>query len=187
VILMMRNYVHVDSRGWFTESYSSARWRAAGVSLDFVQDNHSLSIQRGTLRGLHFQSPPFAQAKIVRCLRGRLFDVIVDLRRGSPTYGQSECFELDASDHELVLIPEGFAHGFMTLEDNSEIFYKVTQPYAPRCDHGVKWSDPDIAISWPMTVDKSLISTKDLNLPLLKDLDSPFSYDGSRFEIRRLA
>jgi dTDP-4-dehydrorhamnose 3,5-epimerase len=182
----MQNRVHVDSRGWLTESYNSARWQAAGISLDFVQDNHSLSIRRGTLRGLHFQSPPNAQVKIVRCLRGRLFDVIVDLRRGSPTYGQSECFELDASDHELVLIPEGFAHGFMTLEDNTEIFYKVTRPYAPKCDHGVKWSDPDIAISWPMTVDTNLISTKDLNLPFLEDLDSPFSYDGLRFEIRRL-
>jgi dTDP-4-dehydrorhamnose 3,5-epimerase len=186
MILIMRNRLHVDSRGWFTESYSSARWQAAGVSLDFVQDNHSLSIRCGTLRGLHFQSPPFAQAKIIRCLRGRLFDVIVDLRRGSPTYGQTECFELDASDHELVLIPEGFAHGFMTLEDNTELFYKVTRPYAPSCDHGVSWSDPDIAICWPMTVDKGLISSKDRNLPLLRDLDSPFSYDGSPFEVRRL-
>ncbi len=184
MITLIKNRVHGDARGWFTESYSAARLKALGLALDFVQDNHSFSARKGTLRGLHFQSPPFAQDKLVRCLRGRLLDVVVDLRRGSPSYGHWLSVELDARNHQLLLVPKGFGHGFMTLEDDTEIFYKVTAPYAPAHDHGVRFDDPQIGITWPLPPDPASISPKDASLPLLKDLQSPFEYDGTAFELR---
>lgn len=166
-----------DARGWFTESYSRRRLAEAGIDLEFVQDNHSFSIAAGTIRGLHFQSPPYAQAKLVRCLAGAIWDVAVDLRAGSPTYGCWVGTELTAVGGEQLYIPDGFAHGFVTLTDNVEVAYKASGYYAPECDGGVAWDDPDIAIDWPLDGVQPILSDKDRALPRLKDFVSPFTYD----------
>jgi dTDP-4-dehydrorhamnose 3,5-epimerase len=143
-----------------------------------VQDNHSYSGPVGTLRGLHFQRPPHAQAKLVRCVRGIVYDVVVDLRRGSPTYSQWEAVKLSASGGEQLYLPVGFAHGFVTLTPDAEIMYKVSDFYAPECDGGIRWDDPMIAVNWPVPPSGPLLSDKDAKLPYLKDFDSPFNYDG---------
>ena len=186
MIRVMRNRRLGDHRGWFTESFSQRRFEEAGISTCFVQDNHSLSHGVGTLRGLHFQTPPFAQDKLVRCPRGRILDVFVDVRRGSPTYGKWASIELSSERDEQVLIPQGYAHGFLTLEPESEIYYKVSDFYAPHNDGGLRWNDPDIGIAWPAQVDPGLLSEKDTKLPLLRDFDTPFSYDGNPLELRVL-
>ena len=150
LILTLRRFG--DARGFFSESWNAKRMAEHGLHFDFVQDNHSLSGTTGTVRGLHFQSPPHAQAKLVRCGRGRIFDVAVDIRRGSPTYGQWTGAELSFDNGRQLLIPEGFLHGFMTLEPDCEIVYKCSDFYAPECDGAVRWDDPDIGIEWPDTV-----------------------------------
>ncbi len=183
MISVIRNRRVGDHRGWFAETFSQRRLEAAGISAHFVQDNHSLSRIVGTLRGLHFQTPPFAQDKLVRCLRGRILDVFVDVRRGSPSYGKWGSIELSSERDEQVLIPRGYAHGFLTLEPDSEIVYKVSDFYAPHNDGGLRWNDPDIGIAWPSQVDPGLMSEKDTKLPLLRDFDSPFPYDGNPLEI----
>ena len=170
---------HGDARGWFTESYNRARLAERGILEDFVQDNHSFSAQRGTLRGLHFQLPPHAQAKIVRCLAGAIWDVAVDLRAGSPTYGQWLAAELTAAGGEQLYIPAGFAHGFLTLTDNAEVAYKASDYYAPDCEAGIAWDDPDLAIDWPLAGLAPVLSGKDTGLPRLCDFASPFAYDGA--------
>ncbi len=175
-----------DTRGWFTESYSERRFAEHGITTRFVQDNHSLSRAKGTLRGLHFQSPPFAQAKLVRCLQGRILDVFVDLRRGSPTFGQYGSVELSGEGDEQVLIPEGYAHGFITLEADTQIMYKVSNFYAPQHDHGIRWDDPQIGITWPMAVESANLSDKDRNLPRLSEIESPFVYDGNPLSIQHV-
>lgn len=167
-----------DHRGWFTESWNQERFRAAGIALDFVQDNHSMSSQVGTLRGLHFQTPPFAQDKLVRCLKGRIFDVAVDIRKGSPTYGQWVGRVLSAENGEQLLVPVGFAHGFMTLEPETEVAYKTSNYYARDCDAGLMWNDPEIGIAWPAEAGTPVLSEKDEKQPRLRDFDSPFAYDG---------
>lgn len=169
---------HADTRGWFSETWNQKHFEAAGVSAQFCQDNHSLSKSVGTLRGLHFQSPPFAQAKLVRCLRGRVFDVAVDLRRQSPTYKKWIGVELTAERGNQLFIPAGYAHGFLTLEPNSEIAYKVDQYYNPGADGGIAWNDPDIAISWPDLGGEPLLSDKDAALPALAQFAVDFPYDG---------
>lgn len=166
-----------DERGWFSETWNRAKFAAAGISLEFCQDNQSLSRPVGTLRGLHFQTPPFAQAKLVRCLRGRIFDVAVDIRRASPTFGKWAGLELSAENGKQLLIPAGYAHGFMTLEPDCEIAYKVDAPYSAECDGGIAWDDPQIAIDWPLP-GKPVLSDKDKALPLLADLAADFPYDG---------
>lgn len=173
-----------DSRGWFTETYSEQRFLQLGVRHRFVQDNHSLSVPVGTLRGLHFQTPPFAQAKLVRCIRGRIFDVAVDIRKGSPTYGRWTGAELSAENGDQLLIPVGFAHGFVTLEPSTEVTYKVSDVYAPANDAGLRWDDPQIAIDWhlPEGLEPTL-SDKDRIQPLLADFDSPFACDGSPLKL----
>lgn len=169
-----------DARGWFTEVYSERAFAAIGVDCRFVQDNHSLSVPRYTLRGLHFQTPPHGQAKLVRCVRGRIYDVAVDVRRGSPTYGRWVAAELSADNGHQLFVPVGYAHGFLTLEENCEVSYKVSDVYAPDCDGGVRWDDPTIAIDWPMPAGSAPeLSGKDAVLPLLADFDSPFPYDGA--------
>lgn len=169
-----------DARGWFSEVYNARAFAARGVDADFVQDNQSFSSQQGTIRGLHFQAPPHAQAKLVRCLRGAIFDVAVDVRKGSPTFGQWVGAELSAQNGKQLFIPIGFAHGFMTLEPDTEVFYKVTDFYAPAADGGLRWNDPSIGVEWPDAPDKSpLLSEKDERLPLLAEFKSPFPYDGS--------
>ncbi|ABD89731.1 dTDP-4-dehydrorhamnose 3,5-epimerase [Rhodopseudomonas palustris] len=162
-----------DDRGWFMETYSHPALQALGIELDFVQDNHSLSLHTGTLRGLHFQTPPHAQAKLVRCVRGRILDVAVDVRANSPTYGQYASAELSAADARQIFIPVGFAHGFVTLEPDTEVVYKVSDIYAPQCDGGIRWNDPTIAFPWNIE-HGPFLSPKDEKLPLLADFVSPF-------------
>jgi dTDP-4-dehydrorhamnose 3,5-epimerase len=166
---------HGDHRGFFSETWNRPRLAAAGIDLDFVQDNQSLSAAPGTLRGLHFQSPPHAQDKLMRCGRGRLWDVAVDIRRGSPTYGRWHGEELSAANGRQLLVPKGFLHGFVTLEPDTEILYKCTDVYAPACDGAVRWDDPDLAIAWPLD-GTPVLSAKDAAAPLLRDFVSPFAW-----------
>lgn len=175
-VLILTPVRHGDARGFFSESWNRKRMEEAGIALDFVQDNHSLSEQAGTVRGLHFQAPPHAQAKLVRCGRGRLFDVAVDIRRGSPTYGQWAGVELSFENGRQLLVPEGFAHGFVTREPGTEIIYKCSDYYAPDCDRALAFDDPEIGIDWGVTRDTAILSDKDAAAPRLADLDSPFAW-----------
>lgn len=176
-VLILQPVRHGDVRGFFSESWNRKRMEDAGIFLDFVQDNHSLSEQAGTVRGLHFQAPPHAQAKLVRCGRGRLFDVVVDIRRGSPTFGQWTGVELTFENGKQMLVPEGFAHGFVTREPGTEIIYKCTDFYAPECDRALAFDDPEIDIDWGITRDNALLSDKDAAAPRLADLDTPFEWN----------
>ena len=172
-----------DERGWFSEVYSLPAFAERGIKCPFVQDNHSLSITTFTLRGLHFQTPPRAQDKLVRCIHGRIFDVAVDVRKGSPTYGNWVGAELSADNGHQLFIPVGFAHGFVTLEPNCEVTYKCSDTYAPEHDGGIRWDDPAIGIEWPTPNGVSPeLSAKDKVQPLLADFDSPFPYDGRPLE-----
>ena len=167
-----------DARGFFSESWSRRRLAEAGIDIDFVQDNHSVSARAGTLRGLHFQSPPHAQAKLVRCGRGALYDVAVDIRRGSATYGQWVGVELSAENGRQLLIPAGFLHGFVTRADDTEIVYKCSDYYAPDCDGAVRFDDPDLAIDWGIDAASAVLSPKDLAAERFADFQSPFVYEG---------
>ena len=167
-----------DDRGWFSETYSVARLAARGIGDLFVQDNQSYSVHAGTIRGIHFQRPPHAQGKLVRCVAGRILDYAVDLRRGSPTYGAHVSAELTADGGQQLWIPIGFGHAFVTLEPDTEVAYKVTDVYAPDCDGGIRWNCPTIGIDWPLPARGATLSDKDAVLPLLADFDSPFAYDG---------
>lgn len=174
---------HGDARGWFTEVYNEASYAALGITCRFVQDNHSLSRPAWTLRGLHYQVPPEAQDKLVRCIRGRIWDVAVDVRQGSPTYGQWVGTELSAENGHQLFVPAGFLHGFLTLEADCEVSYKVSALYAPACDGGITWDDPDLAIRWPLPDgQRPELSGKDAALPRLADWSSPFVYDGHPLE-----
>ena len=164
-----------DARGFFCESWNKARMAEAGMDYDFVQDNHSVSMAVGTLRGLHYQRPPHAQAKLVRCGRGRLWDVAVDIRAGSPTYGQWVGVELSFDNGKQLMIPAGFLHGFVTLEPETEIVYKCTNYYAPDCDGAVAWDDPSLGIDWPLT-GAPVLSDKDAKAPRLAEIDNPFAW-----------
>lgn len=167
-----------DARGFFSESWNRKAMEAAGIDIDFVQDNHSFSSKQGTVRGLHFQAPPHAQAKLVRCGRGRLFDVAVDIRKGAPTYGRWVGTELSFENGRQLLIPAGFLHGFATLEDDTEVIYKCSDSYAPECDGAVRFDDPQIGIDWGIDPEAAVLSDKDAKAPLLRDFDSPFVYKG---------
>lgn len=156
-----------DARGFFSETYSVGAFADAGIELRFVQDNHSRSAALGTLRGLHYQSAPFAQDKLVRVTRGRIFDVAVDIRLNSPTFGQHVSAEISADAWNQILVPAGFAHGFVTLEPDTEVVYKVSKPYAPAHDHGILWSDPALDIAWPLAQSTVTLSDKDMRHPLL--------------------
>jgi dTDP-4-dehydrorhamnose 3,5-epimerase len=171
---------HVDARGWFSETFQEQRLAGVGIRCRFVQDNQSYSAPAGTLRGLHFQRPPAAQAKLVTVLRGSIFDVAVDVRADSPTFGKHVSTELSADSGCQAYIPVGFAHGFLTLEDDVLVMYKVSDFYAPAQDGGIRWDDSDLAIAWPMR--DIVISEKDGQLPQLRDFISPFSYDGHPLE-----
>jgi dTDP-4-dehydrorhamnose 3,5-epimerase len=167
-----------DERGFFCESYSKRRFEDIGLSFDFVQDNYSISAKAGTVRGLHFQAPPHAQTKLVRCGQGRLLDVAVDIRKGSPTYGQWTSAEMSFENGVQLLIPKGFLHGFVTLEPNTETIYKSDDYYAPECDGAVRFDDPEIGVDWGIDLKTVILSDKDRAAPLLKDFDSPFVYEG---------
>ena len=163
-----------DARGSFSETWNRKRLADAGIDFDFVQDNHSVSVAPGTLRGLHFQAPPHAQDKLVRCVRGRIWDVAVDIRKGSPTYGRWVGAELSPENGQQILVPRGFLHGFVTLEPESEVLYKCTDIYAPDCDRAVLWSSCGIA--WPFR-GAPVLSTKDANARPFDELDSPFTWE----------
>ena len=167
-VLLMTPKRFSDGRGWFSETYSERAFREHGLELNFVQDNHSLSLKKGTLRGFHLQREPHAQAKLVRCVRGRILDVAVDLRTGSPTYARCASAELSPLKGRQLFIPVGFAHGFLTLEPETEVIYKVTDIYAPQCEVGIRWDDPTIGFPWPVK-DGPLLSPKDEILPKLSD------------------
>ena len=164
-----------DARGWFSETWNAAKLAALGLNLSFVQDNHSMSAAAGTLRGLHFQRPPHAQDKLVRCSKGAIRDVAVDMRKGSPQFGKWVAVDLSAENGRQLLVPKGFLHGFVTLTDDTEVQYKCTDIYAPDCDSGIRWNDPTIGVDWGVT--DPVLSAKDQAAPFLKDWDSPFVWE----------
>jgi dTDP-4-dehydrorhamnose 3,5-epimerase len=172
-LIIIEPQIFNDGRGYFFESYSKSKFAAAGIHIDFVQDNQSFS-HKGAVRGLHAQSAPHAQAKLVRVIQGRVLDVAVDVRKDSPTYGQYETIELSAENQLQFLIPEGFVHGFATLEDNTIFSYKVNNYYSKECEVGVKWNDPTLAINWGIAAQNALTSPKDDVLPNFADFVSPF-------------
>ncbi|MEN9945817.1 MAG: dTDP-4-dehydrorhamnose 3,5-epimerase [Pseudomonadota bacterium] len=173
-VILIQPKLFGDSRGFFVESYKQSIFHAHGIRAEFVQDNHSKS-SKGVLRGLHYQLNPQAQGKLVRCIRGAVFDVAVDIRIGSPTFGKSVAYELSAENHAMLWIPAGFAHGFVTLEDDTEFVYKTTAEYAPDLDRGIYYNDPQIAINWPV-LPNLLLSDKDQHQPLLADAEINFYY-----------
>lgn len=163
---------HGDERGWFMETYSKPKYAEMGIDCEFVQDNQSYSARRGVLRGLHFQNEPYAQAKLIRCTRGAVFDVAVDLRTGSPTYGKWFGLELSADNKTQFFIPRGFAHGFLTLTDDVEFQYKVDQIYSREHDRSIRYDDPAIGVEWGIA--DPILSEKDLGAPLLRESDVNF-------------
>ncbi|MBR0085990.1 MAG: dTDP-4-dehydrorhamnose 3,5-epimerase [Lachnospiraceae bacterium] len=167
-----------DSRGWFIETYNKQKLAALGIGTDFVQDNSSFSANKGTIRGLHFQSRPYTQTKLVRCVRGAVLDVAVDIRKGSPTYLKWVSVELSAENRRQLFIPKGFAHGFITLTDDVEFAYKVDAHYAPDHDMGIRFDDPDIGVDWGIDITKEapILSAADKARPYLKDIDTGFIY-----------
>lgn len=177
-VQLIRPRRHGDARGWFTETYNVETFDALGIDVAFVQDNHSLSSPTFTLRGLHFQTPPRAQAKLIRCVRGRIFDVAIDIRRGSPTYGRWLGSELSAENGYQLFVPVGFAHGFLTLEPDCEVIYKCSDTYAPDHDGGIAWDSA--GINWPLPLGiRPELSPKDQAQPPFGSFDSPFPYDGT--------
>ncbi|WP_299421920.1 dTDP-4-dehydrorhamnose 3,5-epimerase [uncultured Shimia sp.] len=169
-----------DDRGFFSESWNKRRMAEHGLELDFVQDNHSLSSKVGTIRGLHYQTPPHAQAKLVRCGRGALFDVAVDIRAGSPTFGQWVGAELTAENGCQLLVPVGFAHGFVTRTPDTEIVYKCTDYFAPDCDRAIAHNDPALGINWGVETVSTTLSDKDASAPLLADIEPVFSWEDQK-------
>jgi dTDP-4-dehydrorhamnose 3,5-epimerase len=172
-VLLITPKRHGDARGWFAETWSSRTLAQAGVEAAFVQDNQAFNARKGTLRGLHFQQAPHPQAKLVRVLKGAIYDVAVDVRQGSPTFGQFVGAELTAEGGEQLFVPRGFAHGYVTLTDACELFYKVDGQYAPQTEGGLIWNDPDLAIPWPLE-GEPVLSDKDKLLPRLRDLKAVF-------------
>lgn len=163
-----------DDRGFFSEVYNKRQLLSQGIEIDFVQDNHSLSRDVGTVRGLHFQIPPFAQDKLVRVVRGSILDVAVDIRRGSPTFGRHVSAVINAEKWNQILVPIGFAHGFCTLEPDTEVLYKVSNYYSPEHDRGLLWNDPDLGIDWPVNVRDAVVSARDRTHPRLCELKELF-------------
>ena len=168
---------HIDSRGFFSEVFRKDALQEYGINVHFVQDNHSLSATKGVIRGLHFQTPPFAQAKLLRVTSGSVFDVAVDIRWGSPTFGRHIAAVLSASEWNQIFVPEGFAHGYCTLEPDTEVLYKVSAYYSPEHDRGLLWCDPALGIDWPVSADQAVISDKDQKHPPLSQLLRFFQYE----------
>ena len=178
-VLVLTRQRFGDARGWFSETWNRARMAEAGIDVDFVQDNHSMSAAKGTLRGLHYQAPPHAQAKLVRCTAGLVRDVAVDFRAGSPTFGRWFAVELSPGNGRQLFVPPGFLHGFVTCAPNSEVQYKCSDVYAPDCDRGLRWDHPDIGIDWGIDwgLDGApVLSDKDRDAPRLREVASPFTW-----------
>ena len=163
-----------DSRGYFSETFNTKELISNGIELNFIQDNQSLSVDKNVIRGLHFQSPPFAQDKLLRCLTGSIMDVAVDIRKNSPTYGKHITKLISSESFEQILVPIGFAHGFVTLEENTTVLYKVTNYYSAENDHGIHWNDKDLKIDWGIDESDAILSDKDKTQKTFKDLRTPF-------------
>lgn len=172
-VIIIEPDVFGDHRGWFSESYNKQKYAEAGIEADFVQDNHSYSAEKGTLRGLHFQNEPKSQAKLIRCTRGSVLDVAVDMRKSSETYKMWVAVELSAENKKQLFIPKGFAHGFLTLSDDVEFQYKVDEYYSKENDRSIRFDDPEFCIDWG--IDRPILSEKDQNAPYLKDSDINFN------------
>ena len=179
-VVIIKPRIFGDERGWFGETYKKSDFQAQSIEFDYVQDNHSRSTSKGTLRGLHFQKKPAAQGKLIRCVVGEIFDVAVDIRKGSPTYGRWVSATLSADNHAMIWVPPGFAHGVLTMTEIAEITYKVTFEYSPSHDRSVRWNDPELSISWPIA--SPLLSKKDAEAPLLKDVDNNFLWKEEKHE-----
>ena len=175
-VVILEPKVFGDHRGWFTETYAYNTLKDLGIDVTFVQDNQSYSKEKGTLRGLHFQQNPMAQTKLLRCTRGKILDVAVDIRKGSPTYLKWVSVELSADNKRQLFMPKGFAHGFVTLTEDVEVQYKVDAYYAPECDRSIRFDDPSIGVNWGVA--NPILSQKDMNAPLLCDSDCNFVYEG---------
>ena len=173
-VLIIEPKVFGDHRGWFTETYSKEKFENLGIDIVFIQDNHSFSAQKGTLRGLHFQQNPKAQTKLVRCTKGKILDVAVDIREGSPTYKKWVAVELTEENKKQLLVPKGFAHGFITLTENVEVQYKVDEYYSPENDRSIRFDDPEINIDWG--IENPILSDKDLKAQMLSESDVNFKY-----------
>jgi dTDP-4-dehydrorhamnose 3,5-epimerase len=176
-VLLVEPKKSLDERGFFSETYSRAAFTAHGIDSDFVQDNHSFSAAPYIVRGLHFQVRPAAQAKLVRVVKGAILDVAVDIRHGSPTFGCHVSARISADTWTQIFIPEGFAHGFCTLEPNTEVIYKVSAGYSPEHDRGIRWDDPALGIDWPVDSSRAILSAKDETHPRLSDIPAYFTYD----------
>ena len=176
-VKLLKPVRHVDSRGFFSEVFKESGLRKHGIDIHFVQDNHSLSASKGVVRGLHFQIAPFAQAKLLRVTTGSIFDVAVDIRSGSPSFGRHVAVILSAADWNQIFIPEGFAHGYCTLEPNTEVIYKVNAYYSREHDRGLLWSDPDLGIAWPVSTEEAMVSDRDRKHPTLSGLPRFFRYE----------
>ena len=177
-VFLLRPKKNGDERGFFSETWNERVFSDAGLNFHFVQDNHSLSANAGVLRGLHYQRPPHSQDKLVRCSRGSILDIAVDIRQGSPTFGQHVSVVIDAENWQQIFVPKGFAHGFLTLEPNTEVQYKVTDFYAPDCDAGILWNDPALNIDWGVKSEEVILSAKDKIAPKLEEIDTGFVYSG---------
>jgi dTDP-4-dehydrorhamnose 3,5-epimerase len=175
-----------DARGYFAETYHRPRFSGWGIDFEFLQDNQSYSTSKGTVRGLHFQAPPHAQAKLVRVVRGRILDVAVDIRKGSPSYGRHVAVELSSEDGNQLFVPIGYLHGFVTLEPDTEVAYKVSNVYEAASEGGIHWRDPEIGVDWGVTAQEAALSDKDAVLPFLAGFESPFEYDGAPLELRTI-
>lgn len=171
-VLIIDPTIFEDNRGFFMESYNYNKFANNGIDYQFVQDNHSFSVAKGVLRGLHYQTNPMAQTKLVRCIQGEIFDVAVDIRKASPTYGQWTSVTLSAANRKQLLVPKGFAHGFCTMTENVEVLYKVDEYYSPDNDKGIRWNDPDINVEWPTS--NPILSDKDQKQPFLAQADINF-------------
>jgi dTDP-4-dehydrorhamnose 3,5-epimerase len=179
-VLLITPARHGDERGWFSETFRQSALEEAGFGGGaFVQDNHVRSTKRGILRGLHFQKPPHAQDKLLRCVRGAIFDVAVDIRKGSPTFGQWVGAELSAGNSQQLLVPKGFAHAYCTLTEECEVLYKVTDYYAPQAEGALRWNDPTVGVDWTIPADAISTNDRDAAAPLLADLDTPFVHHGA--------
>jgi len=183
-IKLLKPVRHVDSRGFFSEVFREDVLREHGIDVHFLQDNHSLSVNKGVVRGLHFQIPPSAQAKLLRVTTGSIFDVAVDIRWRSPSFGRHFAGVLSADEWNQILIPEGFAHGYCTLEPDTEVIYKVSAYYSPEHDRGLLWCDPALGIDWPVSAEQVVISDKDRKHPPLSQLSRFFQYEETSASLR---